>query len=935
MKKYLIKGALALFSGGLFFSCAEKESEYVPIAQQKVKDFEEIFKEVYGDNIDPYQDWGFNGGKVNLDASDSSIYVDVVDADGDLAFTRTRAFGGNAFSIAFPNRTRAAYPNANQWAEQGYTVPPELTEGQKLRVQYYFQTVKITNPNTPDYGTINFFMQQVYDGGTDPMTKYNTGNNPTTGQPYSKEVYLAANNETYIESGKHMDHLTAGPGHTHINNFNNSTYGTNGEPNHDVLNSVGVTYYTTESSPRADGKEYHSDQIMLMLNTNTKCFGYANSDASYVRDDRWTLVSWQVIEDYCNNSANGYETWRAANHSNIPDKSLNDGWGRSFIGFDFDMIPDDYVFSGTKTWSGNKITSIQYNYFSIWLGDNTLVWNGTAYVEASTLGEVVDEGNGKRFYPYMPGTTKKVKMMSAQSNEYCGTKQTPDWGDDKWEIDYRYKDDQGVEQYGGKRTRVDYMLQALRDGYLPDESSNKKWYLLGNCADHYYSDWIVSFLPANQSFDQYLETEEEEWVVDEEGRVFCEDLGRATREDLDYNDVVFDAKIWKRTYHYVKKLAKYSNPEKTNMLSGYPKVVEGSEINEGPTYYAQVTLQAAGGTIPISIKAGGTEYQVHDQFKTPEPTAIETMVNTRDNNSSAYGSFATREPVQLAGSDVVKRTFKKVDNNVVEAEQTITLNLIPGVSRIADIAIRSSFDSNHDVQELSSKIGEAPQRFMVDIGTPWASERKNISLAYHGGTDAQGNAVPSFDQWVQNRDLKPWAAPDYNYVYTTEYKDGSDFLHVPYAMRVKRNYSLEGEFILYEGEKKFGQNASWTLEKLDGLSVTALKNNQFSAGDMFRIYAKDMPAPANGTTLTSDEQKAWITVVIGSIRPYFIDQEFPNYDFDNDKKKVYSSSGCLEVVLDEYAADLLNAQIDQTNKTISLEVQGRNFTLTKICVVSK
>ena len=923
MKKYLIKGALALFSGGLLFSCAEKESEYIPVTQQKVKAFEDVFKEVFGDNIDPYQDWGFNGGKTNIDPTNDSVFVEVEDADGDLAFTQTRAFGGNAFSIAFPNRTRAAYPNANQWAEQGYTVPPELTEGQKLRVQYYFQTVKIINPNTPDNGTINFFMQQVYDGGTDPMTKYNTGNNPSTGQPYSKEVYLAANNETYIESGKHMDHLTAGPDHTHINNFNNATYGTNGEPNHDVLNSVGVTYYTAESSPRADGKEYHSDQIMLMLSTNTKYFGYANSDASYVRDDRWTLVSWQVIEEYCNNSANGYETWRATNHSNIPDKSLNDGWGRSFIGFDFDMIPDDYVFSGTKTWSADnkKITSIQYSYFSIWLGDNTLVWNGTAYVEASTLGQVVDEGNGKRFYPYMPGTTKKVKMLSAQSNEYCGTKQTPDWGDDKWEIDYRYKDDQGVEQYGGKRTRVDYMLQALRDGYLPDESSNKKWYLLGNCADHYYSDWIVSFLPATQGYDQYDEYEEERWHVAREGRIFCEDLGRATREDLDFNDVVFDVKIWERNYSYRKVKTRYSDKAKTQRI-GEPVEVDSRTEQD---HYGQIILLAAGGTIPVSIKVGNDyEFRVHDQFN---PTAAtETMVNTRDNSSSAYGSFTTRKAVQLGSSDhsVTKRSFKKVNNKETEGDEAYELYYIPGVNNVSDVSIWSAFGGQYGktVDELSSKIGAVPQKFQVPVGTPWTSERKNISLAY-----------PGFKDWIQDKTKEPWANPKTDYTYS-EYDPYSDSgIKMPYAMRVKRSYSLEGEQILYESNVEFGTTGTdsiWTLFEIPEFDLSSI--GEFKAGDRIRFYAKDMPVPDTGQSFTSDNKKAWITVVIGSIKPYFIDQDFPNYDIE-DGQVVYKSSGCLEVVLDEYAAQLLNAEFKSGNK--KMQIQGRNFTLTKICVVSK
>ena len=109
--------------------------------------------------------------------------------------------------------TRSAYPNGNQWAAQGYSVPDPLSEGQKLRVQYYFQMVQ--NPGgTPNNGQIDFFMQQVYDGGTDPMN----GKSP--------EKYLAANGTSYIESGEHMDHLTAGSDNEHVYNFNNGNCGT-------------------------------------------------------------------------------------------------------------------------------------------------------------------------------------------------------------------------------------------------------------------------------------------------------------------------------------------------------------------------------------------------------------------------------------------------------------------------------------------------------------------------------------------------------------------------------------------------------------------------------------------------------------------------------------------------------------------------------------
>ena len=77
-----------------------------------------------------------------------------------------------------------AYPDANMWTSKGFLAPDPLTHAQKLRAQYYFQMTYITNPNQPDNGIKDFFMQQVYDGGTDPMD----GKSPV--------VYIAADGNT-------------------------------------------------------------------------------------------------------------------------------------------------------------------------------------------------------------------------------------------------------------------------------------------------------------------------------------------------------------------------------------------------------------------------------------------------------------------------------------------------------------------------------------------------------------------------------------------------------------------------------------------------------------------------------------------------------------------------------------------------------------------
>ena len=93
MKKYLIKGALALFAGAFLFSCADKETEYVPIVEQKVKAFEDVFKETFGE-IDPYQNWGFTTTYTVADESTSEVvYIDsIVTAQARTrAYARTRA----------------------------------------------------------------------------------------------------------------------------------------------------------------------------------------------------------------------------------------------------------------------------------------------------------------------------------------------------------------------------------------------------------------------------------------------------------------------------------------------------------------------------------------------------------------------------------------------------------------------------------------------------------------------------------------------------------------------------------------------------------------------------------------------------------------------------------------------------------------------------
>ena len=202
-------------------------------------------------------------------------------------------------------RTRGENANANEWADVsnstgfgGWLVPDPLTAGQKERVKAYFQA----NPNLTyqDPHWTNFFVQQVYKGGT------SVGSN-------SAENVVAADGSTYTSSN--MNHMTVGQNEVHINNFNS---GDCSETN--VLdNGADLSKHT--------GETFHTDKIMLMVDIDdTSCFGYhdsgsSNQDASPNHNDKAALVSAAVID-----------AWAEANGG--IGEAVVDKWNRSFLGFD-------------------------------------------------------------------------------------------------------------------------------------------------------------------------------------------------------------------------------------------------------------------------------------------------------------------------------------------------------------------------------------------------------------------------------------------------------------------------------------------------------------------------------------------------------------------------------------------------------------------------
>ena len=428
MKKYLMTGVAALAICAAFTSCSKNE---------------ELYNQ---DAIDQ-----MNVEKITQTYNEAFIKV-----FGQPSANQDWGFGST--------RTRGVYADGNEWAAsdgEKWRVPPVLTADQKKVVIKYFQTVK--NPQYQDPQWKNYFIQQVYKGGDAPLA----GGSP--------EKYKAADNNTDIVGSEHMDHLAAIDGEfvDHNNNFNKGDCGeyANVLDYKGTLTEVVATYTKNENAAH-----HHADKINLMTNSTTKSFGYYNSNSSVRRTEYTGLVSYQTIIDALGDEAN----------------CLNDGWNRSFMGFDFEMMVGDEVYAKDLDWSTNPATVKDY----IWY-----------------------EFNGEKYH-----------VLSDQQNAYCGV---------------QYKNADGSDITDDQLTD-EFISGLLADGYLPVlNSANKKWVKVGGTADGYYSDWIVTLTEAKKYDTTTPPPSERVYTI----RVIGEDLtvGGSDEEDLgadfDFNDVVFDVCI--------------------------------------------------------------------------------------------------------------------------------------------------------------------------------------------------------------------------------------------------------------------------------------------------------------------------------------------------------------------------------------------------------
>ena len=183
--------------------------------------------------------------------------------------------------------------------------------------------------------------------------------------------------------------------------------------------------------------------------------------------------------------------------------------------------------------------------------------------------------------------------------------------------------------------------------------------------DNNYDDWIVRIVPAKLKGEEDKNTQ----------RIIVEDLGSIG--DFDYNDLVFDAYVYNK---------------------------------DGGTW-ANITLRAAGGTLPIYICGCEEKVEVHDKFGVSRTTMVNTKNGTVD-----------KDPVEFT-IKLKNATSSSFNANDIEVQ----------------------VENNGNVMTLTSNVGRAPEKICVDNSFYWCDEKVNVKTVY-----------PSFSKYVNDPTVGDW-----------------------------------------------------------------------------------------------------------------------------------------------------------------------------------
>ena len=418
--------------------------------------------------------------------------------------------------------------------------------------------------------------------------------------------------------------------------------------------------------------------------------------------------------------------------------------------------------------------------------------------------------------------------------------------------------------------------------------------ILGEQRKDWGDDWILKIVPgditpsggetSSSSTSTRTDRIERRRLVSQ-GRVFCEDLGtsaeRMTKSDIDFNDAVFDAKIW-RLGQFDITFVNGSKIDETDYLEGiYDNGLENGKFK----YIAEIRLLAAGGTVPLKI-GGNNGFEIHAKFGEGNNKTIghTTIINTMGAPSQA--NFSTTVSTETCDAVTVEVDI----TDLVAGNTAIGLDIIP-------IEVQWVSSTGQTVGELTADFGQAPQKLCVPIGTPWIYERIPVTEAYGDFADYATSRTPLFWDGEKNESLLYPSIPE---GMTAETNVGNKVDDNPYIDRVvtegTTTTTTVTETVLWEGEFKAQSNKGTTSE------VFTLYSNDLAVGDVLRVYGEAKGNDANAELTIQAAENGTVSVASCTVSSPYTDIPVTQDIIDKLTKKVtFWGRNCIVTKLSKVA----------------------------------
>lgn len=483
------------------------------------------------------------------------------------------------------------------------------------------------------------------------------------------------------------------------------------------------------------------------------------------------------------------------------------------------------------------------------------------------------------------------------------------WGDNRDYHNFKLAHIVGTAEDG---TKIDgYYVGLAMWGQKPDNGTKTLNYDQWQYAD----DWILKIVPGEGETSNTTTTTRTDRIerrrLVSQGRVFCEDLGtdvvKMDLTDIDFNDAVFDAKIWRMGQFDITYIDNTYNSESDYLENIYTTGINGFDIettggdahvivNGKFKYVAEICILAAGGTIPLKI-GGNNGFEIHEKFGVGHTTIVNTMGEPSGEKVNVMVTNVTRDAVTVNVdiTDLVKAAIEKGNTDNTD----ISLDIIP----IEVLWTNGEYRGVSVLRaESENDIRIAPQKLCVPIGTPWVYERIPITSAYADFASYAKSKTPLFWEGSTNRN------PSLLYAsgpagMTEEANEtgnvGTNPFHDEIVVEGNTTTTTETETVIWEGNNAYSEGGG------NGTDMT-LYSKDFSAKNYVRVYATINTSNPSNVQFEIKEDPGWNTIMLFQASDY-------NYE-----------GGYFEKQVDSNFINYL---------TTTIHSWGRDCTITKICKV--